>query len=35
MAKGTPIQTNFTGGEISPKLLGRVDLENIHKVVRT
>lgn len=27
MAKGTPIQTNFTGGEISPKLLGRVDLE--------
>lgn len=26
MAKVTPIQTNFTGGEISPKLLGRVDL---------
>lgn len=27
MAKTTPIQTNFTGGEISPRLLGRVDLE--------
>jgi len=27
MAKVTPIQTNFTGGEISPKLFGRVDLE--------
>ena len=26
MAKVTPIQTNFTGGEISPRLLGRVDL---------
>jgi len=26
MPKVTPIQTNFTGGEISPKLLGRVDL---------
>lgn len=27
MAKVTPIQTNFTGGEISPRLLGRVDLQ--------
>jgi hypothetical protein len=26
MAKVTPIQTNFTGGEISPRLRGRVDL---------
>lgn len=26
MPKVTPIQTNFTGGEISPRLLGRVDL---------
>jgi hypothetical protein len=26
MAKSTPIQTNFTGGEISPRLHGRVDL---------
>lgn len=27
MAKVTPIQTNFTGGEISPRLYGRVDLQ--------
>ena len=27
MPKLTPIQTNFTGGEISPKLYGRVDLD--------
>lgn len=27
MAKVTPIQTNFAGGEISPKLQGRVDLQ--------
>ena len=26
MAKSTPIQTNFTGGEISPRLHGRIDL---------
>ena len=27
MAKVTPVQTNFTGGEISPKLHGRIDLQ--------
>ena len=27
MAKVTPVQTNFTGGEISPKLFGRIDLQ--------
>jgi len=27
MAKATPIQTNFAGGEISPKLQGRIDLQ--------
>jgi hypothetical protein len=27
MSKTTPIQTNFTGGEISPRLYGRVDLQ--------
>ena len=27
MAKVTPIQTNFTGGEITPKMHGRVDLQ--------
>lgn len=26
MSKTTPIQTNFTGGEISPRLHGRIDL---------
>jgi hypothetical protein len=27
MSRTTPIQTNFTGGEISPRLYGRVDLQ--------
>lgn len=27
MSQTTPIQTNFTGGEISPRLYGRVDLQ--------
>jgi len=27
MAKVTPIQTNFAGGEISPRLYGRIDLQ--------
>lgn len=27
MARVTPIQTNFTGGEFSPRLYGRVDIE--------
>ena len=27
MAKVTPVQTNFTGGEITPKMHGRVDLQ--------
>jgi len=27
VAKVTPIQTNFTGGEITPKMHGRVDLQ--------
>ena len=35
MAKVTPIQTNFTGGEISPRLLGRVDLTKYTASVQT
>lgn len=35
MAKVTPIQTNFTGGEISPRLLGRVDLTKYSSSVQT
>ena len=27
MSRSTPLQTNFTGGEISPRLYGRVDLQ--------
>lgn len=27
MAKGHPVQTNFTGGEISPSMYGRVDVK--------
>jgi len=27
MSRTTPLQTNFTGGEISPRLYGRVDLQ--------
>ena len=35
MAQVTPIQTNFTGGEISPRLLGRVDLTKYSSSVQT
>ena len=35
MAKVTPIQTNFPGGEISPKLFGRVDLAKYTQSCKT
>lgn len=33
--KSTPIQTNFTGGEMSPKLHGRVDIAKYNNCART
>ena len=35
MPKAAPIQTNFTAGEISPRLAGRVDLSKYYNACRT
>ena len=35
MAKLYPVQTNFTAGEFSPRLLGRVDIAKYNNALKT
>ena len=35
MAKVFPVQTNFTAGEFSPRLLGRVDVAKYNNALKT